>query len=105
VTDLDYCDQCGYFTRPGAKCACSLTTRIDSLEDEAAFAVSKGQDAMLRLDQAERVLRLCAGYLADENAGRVGKFNATARALEDYFGEPSLRSIADTSSEVRDAKD
>jgi hypothetical protein len=51
-----------------------------------------------RLADAERVLRLCAGYLADKNAGRVGKFNATAQALEDYFGEPSLRSIADTSS-------
>jgi hypothetical protein len=51
-----------------------------------------------RLDEAEKVLRLCAGYLADKNAGQAGKFNATARALEDYFGEPSLRRIADTSS-------
>jgi hypothetical protein len=52
---------------------------------------------LARLAEAERVLRTCAAYLADKNAGKVGRFNATAQALEDYFGEPSLRSIADTS--------
>jgi hypothetical protein len=39
--------------------------------------------------------RIWRNLVKYDDAGMVGRFNATARAIEDYFGEPSLRRIAD----------
>lgn len=60
----------------------------------AAEALGEVKDWPTHSGGADTALRICARYLANRNAGRTDGFNEACRAVEAYFGVPSVSAVA-----------